>query len=412
MTPTSISAAQARRIALGAQGFTSRVPATPAAAALRRTVAHTHLIQMDSVNIAVRAHYLPMFSRMGPYDRSILDRAAWRRGRPGTRLLTEYWAHEAALIPVDDWPLFGWRMREFADGRYRHTREIMRRNASLADNVRAVIVERGASMPRDIEAHLGIDRGAGRAGSWWERGEVKHICEALFASGEFAAVRDDKFSRFYDLAENVVGADARDVAEATDAATAWRELVKRASRALGVATAADLADYYRLSRAQTQPAIDDLVDASEISRVAVVGWKDPAYLATGAKLPRTVTRSAILSPFDPLVFYRPRAHRLFDFHYRIEIYVPEPKRVHGYYVHPYLMGADIVARVDLKADRAAGILRVPAAYLEPDHDQSAVAQSLAADLWQLAGWLGLDDVIVARRGDLTTALRTATYALR
>ncbi len=403
MGRTDLSAAQARRIALAAQGFTDRRPSgKPTLAHLRRVLSRTGLFQMDSVNIAARAHYLPMFSRSGPYDRAILDRAAWRPGR-GERLLVEYWAHEAALIPVTDWPLFGWRREEFRDGRYRHTRDVMRRNRDLARDVHAVIVETGASTPRQIEDRLGIDRSPGVRGGWWHRGEVKHLCEALFAAGELSAIRDENFTRHYDLTGRIVAPEL--VEDGVDKAEAHRRLTARAARSLGVATIADLADYYRTKPADVRGAVADLVDAGELTPVGVEGWREPAYLDAAARVPRRVDGAAILSPFDPLIFFRPRTERVFDFHYRIEIYVPEHKRVHGYYVLPYLMGSDIVARVDLKADRKGSTLLVLAAFLEPGRSKDAVAESLTADLRSMARWLGLDRVAIGDRGDLVETLR-------
>jgi len=402
VTAADISAAQARRIALAAQGFADRRPTSaPTMTHLKRVLGRTGLIQLDSVNVAVRAHFLPLFARLGPYDRQLLARAAWQPvGKP--RALAEYWAHEAALIPVDDWPLFRWRMDEFTGGRWKYTREVMAANAALAADIVAVIDELGPSMPRDIEAALGIVRDKGDAGSWWERGEVKHVCEALFAEGRLSAVRDEKFSRFYDRSERIVGTD---IAETRiDRADAQRILVGRAAASLGVGTLTDIADYYRMSRTDAQRAIAEANDDGMVSEVTVEGWDDRAYLAAGARTPRAVTCSTILSPFDPLVFCRPRALRLFDFHYRIEIYTPAHKRVHGYYVHPYLLGDDIAARVDLKADRATGVLRVPAAHLEPGRDRGVVAERLAADLTTMAQWLGLDAVAVADSGDLAKEL--------
>ncbi|AZG44120.1 winged helix-turn-helix domain-containing protein [Gordonia insulae] len=402
MSRTDLSVAQARRIALAAQGFADRVPSgAPTMAHLRRVIGRTRLFQMDSVNIAARAHYLPLFSRLGPYDQALLDRAAWRPGR-GERLLVEYWAHEAALIPMGDWPLFGWRRDEFRDGRYRYTRDVMRRSRVLAGDVHAVIAEDGPSTPRQIEDRLGIERPAGTPGGWWHRGEVKHVCEAMFAAGDLSATRNENFMRHYDLTERVVDAD--NATRQVDRADAHRELTARAASALGVATVADLADYYRTKTADVRPAVDDLVARGDLTPVTVEGWRDQAYLDPTAKIPRKIDRSAILSPFDPLVFFRPRAERLFDFHYRIEIYVPEHKRVHGYYVLPYLLGDDIVARVDLKADRKAGSLLVLAAYLEDGRPEPEVAERLAADLTSMAGWLGLHRVEVAEVGNLAAAL--------
>ena len=407
MAPDRLSIAQARRIALAAQGFTDRRPAAaPTMAHLKRVVGRTRLLQMDSVNIAARAHLMPLFSRLGAYDPDLLHRAAWQPGR-GRRLLVEYWAHEAALIPVSDWPLFRWRMDEFAEGRYRHTREVMRRNRSLVGDVRAVIENAGATTPRAIEAELGIEREPGAAGSWWQRGEVKHLCEAMFAAGDLSAVRNGNFVRHYDLTERIVGADI--VALRPDRGQAHRELVSRAAQALGVATVADLADYYRLRPADARPAVAELVDDGVLQEISVDGWRDPAYLAAGAVIPRRVDASAILSPFDPLVFFRPRAERLFDFHYRIEIYVPEHKRVHGYYVLPYLLGTDIAARVDLKADRKNRTLQVLGAYCEPGRSRGLVAERLSADLRSFAGWQDLDDVVVSGRGDLAPDLQRVLH---
>lgn len=398
-----LSAAAAARVALAAQGFADPVPAGPPTRThLRRVVRRTRLLQMDSVNILARAHYLPAFSRLGAYDDQLLDRAAWRSSARAPRLLAEYWAHEAALIPVDDWPLFGWRMREYADGRWRHTREVLRRNRSLATDVLGVISSAGASTPAEIEAALRIERPATQKGSWWVRGEVKHLCEALFAAGTLSSVRNENFVRHYDLAERVVGPGptATEIGE-TDAV---RELVARAAAAHGIATVADLADYYRLKTAQVKAVLGDLLDDGVLEPVTVHGWDEPAFLHTGARVPRRIARSTLLSPFDPLVFYRPRTQRLFGFRYRLEIYVPAHKRVHGYYVLPYLLDERLVARVDLKADRKAGVLHVLSAYREPDAEVGEVAEALSVDLRAMAHWRGLGEIVVHPRGDLAPVL--------
>ena len=397
-----LSIGQARRIALAAQGFTDPMPSgQPTRRHLRRVLGRTRLLQMDSVNILARAHYLPAFSRLGAYDDAVLDAAAWSDTVRTPRLLAEYWAHEAALVPVDDWPLFGWRMDEYRGGRYRYTREVLARNRSLAADIGDVVSAAGASTPRQIEGVLGIERAPGEKGSWWTRGEVKHVCEALFASGDFSATRNENFVRHYDLAERIVG-DRVNIT--VDRATAHRELVSRAASALGVGTVADLADYYRLKTADVRAVLGDLSDDGVVRKVSVQGWAEPAYLHREARTPRAVGRHTLLSPFDPLVFFRPRTQRLFDFHYRIEIYVPAHKRVHGYYVLPYLMGEDVVARVDLKADRGAGVLDVLSAHIEPDADRGAVAASLAADLRAMAEWRGLHDLRIRPRGALSEAL--------
>lgn len=400
-----LSVAQARRIALAAQGFADPPPAgEPTRRHLRRVLSRTRLLQLDSVNVLARAHYLPAFSRLGAYRDGLLDGAAWRPKARSPRLLAEYWAHEAALVPVDDWPLFGWRMDEYRDGRYRHTREVLQRNRSRAADVLAVITDQGAMTPREIEDALGITRAPAERGSWWMRGEVKHLCEAMFAAGSLSAVRSPHFHRHYDLAERIVGAER--VGVTVGRRDAHGELVSRAAAAHGVATAADLADYYRLRTAEVRDVLGDLVDAGVVTPVRVDGWSEPAYLHRDARLPRRVPHSTLLSPFDPLVFYRPRTERLFGFRYRIEIYVPKHKRVHGYYVLPYLMDEELTARVDLKADRAAGVLRVLSAHAEPGADTARVARSLAVDLAALADWRGLDRVEVTGRGDLGPALRS------
>ncbi len=407
-----LSNSQARRIALAAQGFCDRPPAgSPTRTHFARVLRRTRLLQMDSVNVLARAHYLPAFSRLGPYDPDLLDRAAWRAPTArAPRLLAEYWAHEAALVPIDDWPLFGWRMDDYRDGRYRRSAEILRRNRPLARDVLDVIDEVGAVRPNEIEAALGITRRPEEKGAWWVRGEVKHLCEAMFAAGTLSAVRNEHFHRHYDLAHRVIGAER--VGVRIDRREAHRRLVSRAASAHGVATVRELADYYRLATADVRAVLPDLVDAGDVREVGVDGWTETAYLHRDARLPRRIDRSALLSPFDPVVFCRPRTERLFDFRYRIEIYVPEHKRVHGYYVLPYLMGDELVARVDLKADRSAGLLRVLAAYAEPGRDRGAVAASLAEDLRRLAQWRGLDGIEVADRGDLASTLARRTGARR
>lgn len=400
----SLSSSQARRIALAAQGFTAATPASaPTRTDLKRVVRHTGLLQLDSVNILARAHYMPMFSRVGGYDTEILRRAAWKSSPRQPQLLVEYWAHEAALIPIDDWPLFGWRMHQFRQGRYQYTRDVLRRNQSQVTDVLAVITERGPSTPRQIEDVLGVVRPKRAAGNWWDRGEVKHLCEALFAGGTLSAVRNDHFVRHYDLAERIVPGVGIEV----DEREAHRQLVSRAARAHGAGTVADLADYYRLKTAAVRAVLGDLIDAGEVTEVGVDGWAEPAYLHRSARIPRAVDKTALLSPFDPLFFFRPRTERLFDFHYRIEIYVPAHKRVHGYYVLPFLMGESIVARVDLRADRKTGVLQVLSAFAEPGHDTAEVARSLAGELWSMASWRGLNRVEVAERGDLASALASA-----
>jgi uncharacterized protein YcaQ len=400
----TMALAAARRIALAAQGFADNPPTAHVTRRhLRRVVDRLGVIQMDSVNVAVRAHYMPVFSRLGPYDTAVLDEAAWRSTERRPRMLTEYWAHEAALIDVDDWPLFGWRMADYRLGRYTRATSESPSQTRLRAEVRAAITDLGPSTGGMLEEALGRRRETPRRGSWWDRSEVKHVCEVMLAAGELTAVRDETFARHYDLAERIVGEER--VARRIPRDDAVDALMRRAAAALGVATELDLRDYFRLPVADARASLGRLVEAGDLVPVAVRGWDSVAYLDPGARTPRKVTASALLAPFDPLVFFRPRLARLFGMDYRIEIYVPEPKRRYGYYVFPYLWDETVAARVDLKHDRAAGVLRVQSAHAEDDVDRVALAASLAADLRSMAGWLGADDVVVADRGDLARDLR-------
>ncbi|MGQ9409087.1 winged helix-turn-helix domain-containing protein [Mycolicibacterium gilvum] len=399
-----LTAAQARRVAVAAQGFHEPRPTGPVTRAhLKRLIARLQVLQLDSVSVAVRAHYAPVFSRLGPYDRDLLDRAAWSHSARSPRLLVEYWAHEAALMAVDDWPLLRWRMREYEHGRW--GREIVKKNGKLAESVIDIVAAHGPMTAGQIEAHLEAQP-RGRKGPWWDRSDTKWVAEALWSSGVLTTATRVGFARHYDLTERVLPAEV--VARRVDEADALRELTLRAATALGVATEADLRDYFRLGARQVKPAIADLLDAGEIERVEVEGWSAPAYLRTGQTVPRRDRGTALLCPFDPLIFFRPRVERLFGgFHYRIEIYVPQPKRRYGYYVWPFLLDGDLVGRVDLKADRAAGALQVLGAFTEDGSDRTHVAIELTAKLREMADWLGLDDVVVAERGDLSAYLRAA-----
>lgn len=396
-----MNAAAARRIALAAQGFGKRRPANPKRRAILDVVARTRLLQLDSVSAVVRAHYAPVFSRIGPYDRTLLDGAAWSDSPRARRGLVEYWAHEAALIPVADWPLMRWRMAEYEHGRWAGMRKAAERNPTLGKDILDVVTEVGAASAREIERHLELDKPRPK-GTWWNLSDTKLICEQLFAAGELSTARRVGFTRHYDLTERVVPADIRERAIAE--ADAVRELVRRASRALGIATEPDLRDYYRLHRRQSAPAIAELVDAGELVPVDVDGWDAPAYLHPEASIPRRITGAALLCPFDPLIFFRPRTQRVFDFHYRIEIYTPEPKRVHGYYVFPFLLDGKLVGRVDLRAERATGRLLAPAAFAEPGHATAETAHALRGALREMADWLELDEVVIGERGDLAPLL--------
>ncbi len=397
-----LTAAQARRIAVAAQGFSEpRLSGKISRTHLRRLMSRIQVLQLDSVSVAVRAHYAPVFSRLGPYDRDVLDRAAWGPAR--TRLLAEYWAHEAALMSVDDWPLLRWRMREYPHGRWGS--HIVKANPELADKIVAAVAELGPSTAGQIEAHL-VAEPRGPRGSWWgSRSDTKWVAEALFASGVLTTATRVGFARHYDLVERVLPADV--LAREVDDDQAVRELTLRAATALGIGTEADIRDYFRLSAQQVKPAIAALLAAGEIEPVSVDGWPAPAYLRTGRTVPRLDRGTALLCPFDPLIFFRPRVERLFNFKYRIEIYTPAQKRRYGYYVWPLLLDGRLVARVDLKADRAANALRVVGAFGEPDTQRARVAAALAGELESMASWLGLGGVAVSGRGDLAGELRNA-----
>lgn len=400
----TMTAAAARRTALAAQGFAGRRRAgLPTRRRVLEVVSKIGLVQLDSVSVAVRAHYMPVFSRLGAYDRDLLDAAAWRHTSAQPRALVEYWAHEAALIPVSDWPLLRWRMHRYTGGRWAGERRVLERLPTLGRDVLAVITEVGATTAGQVERHLRIT--PERGGPWWGRSDTKVVCEQLFATGALSVDRRVAFARHYDLTERVLAPEV--VTARVAEPDAVRALVQRAALALGVATAADLRDYYRLSAVQARPALGDLVDEGTLLPVAVRGWDEPAYLHAEARSPRRAAGTALLSPFDPLVFHRPRTERLFGFRYRLEIYTPAHKRVHGYYVFPFLRNGDLVARVDLKADRAADVLRVPGAFLEDGRHPGETAEALAAELRAMANWLGLSGVVVGERGGLAAALARA-----
>ncbi|MGV0834770.1 winged helix-turn-helix domain-containing protein [Mycolicibacterium thermoresistibile] len=397
----SLTPAQARRIAVAAQGFTQPKPRGPVTRAhLRRLIERIQVLQLDSVSVAVRAHYAPVFSRLGPYDRDVLDRAAWEHSARSPRLLVEYWAHEAALMAVDDWPLLRWRMRQYTHGRW--GTHIVKRNPRLVDEVITAVAELGPSTAGQIEEYLGT-RPRRTKGAWWNRSDTKWVTEALFASGVLTTATRVGFARHYDLTERVLPAEV--VNRHVDDDEAIRHLVLRAATALGVATEADLRDYFRLSAAQSKPAVAELVAAGELEPVDVDGWGAPAYLRAGQPIPRHDRGTALLCPFDPLIFFRPRVQRLFGFHYRIEIYTPAAKRRYGYYVWPFLLDGRLVGRVDLK--RADGVLQVLGAYVEPAENADEVAAALVGELRSMATWLTLDDIRIGERGDLVAALRGA-----
>ncbi|WP_312856206.1 winged helix-turn-helix domain-containing protein [Nocardioides pelophilus] len=393
----TLSLAQARRIALAAQGFADKRHETPTMRTFQRTLARTGVLQVDSVNVLQRAHFMPLYSRMGPYDVDLLRRAA--ESRP--RRVVEYWAHVQAFMPVDLWPVMRFRMDHYAAREFKWWQGI---DATLKERVLKEVAARGPVTARELE---GVDGAPREKTHWgWNWSEARKALDILYMTGEVAiAGRTSQFEVRYDLPERVLPPEVVATPPLSEA-DAVLELVRRAARSHGVASANCLADYYRIKVAEARAAAEELVAAGELERVSVEGWRRPAYLHRDARLPRRIDARALLSPFDPVVWERDRSHALFDFYYRIEIYTPPEKRVHGYYVLPFLLGDRIVARVDLKADRAARLLLVQGTYAEAGAPP-ATAAALAAELRQLADWLGLDDVVVAPRGDLAAELAGA-----
>lgn len=337
---------------------------------------------MDSVNVLVRSHYLPAYSRLGAYPAHLLDEAAYGRRRE----LFEYWGHEASLVPLAYFPLFRWRMQraERFEGMYATFARFARENPRLIAKVLRE-VERSGPM---TAGELGMGTGTG---SWWGWSDAKAALEYLFWAGRVTTARRRGFERVYDLTERVIPAAAYE-AKVPEEEDAQRELLRIALRALGIATERDLRDYFRLGPVDAKQRTTELVENGEFVRVSVDGWKHQAYVAPGVSVPRRIVASALLSPFDSLVWDRDRTSRLFGFHYRLELYTPKHKRVHGYYVLPFLRGDTLVARVDLKADRAAGVLRAIGLHVEPQASRSEIEAGLQGELERMAAWLGLRDL--------------------
>lgn len=385
---------QARRFALAAQGFNDKRPSGRIDRRhFRKVVDRVGLIQIDSVNYFSRAHFMPFFSRLGPYDRDQLDAWLWRSGE-----IFEYWGHEASLIPVGHHSLFRWQMDRGAN--WNAMTRLQDEAPDFIDDVYAQVVERGPLQTRDLE-----DTGTRPGREMWNWNTGKLALEILFIEGRVTtAYRPSNFVRMYDLPERVI--DTRHL-EAPDISTehAQAELLMAAAKSMGVATADDLGDYYRIRMPATRPLVAQLAEQGRLLEVEVEGWDKPAFLHPEATLPRSATGTALLSPFDNLVWYRPRMERIWDFHYRIEIYVPEPKRVYGYYVLPFLMNGDLVGRVDLKTDRQESTLRVKGAFGEPGADLKAVASALGPELEAVAKWLDMSEIAIEKNGDLSVALR-------
>jgi uncharacterized protein YcaQ len=394
-----LTAGEARRIALAAQGFgQARPEGEVGKRQLVRLIERLGVIQIDSVNVVSRTHYLPAFSRLGAYPRALLEEIAWAKTRP----LFEYWAHEASLLPLSSQPLLRWRMADAHDGvgTWKGIARFLRERRDFVARVLAEIESRGPLSASELEiGHKG-------EGGWWGWSESKRALECLFWTGELTtAARRGTFERVYGLPEKVLPRAILETPTPPREA-AQRELIRIAARAMGVATAKDLRDYFRMPVEGFKARLAELVEAGDVIPVAVKGWREPAYLDPAARRPRRVEAHALLSPFDNLIWFRERAERMFGVRVRLEIYTPAAKRTHGYYVLPFLEGDALTARVDLKAERKAGVLIVQASHAEP-WAGDATPVRLAEELKLMAGWLGLDRVRVERRGDLASALEAA-----
>jgi uncharacterized protein YcaQ len=383
---------QARRLALAAQGFTdSRPGGRVDVRHFRRVVDRLGVIQLDSVNVFSRAHFMPFFSRLGPFDRDSLDRWLWRSGE-----MFEYWGHVASLLPSPDYRLFRWRMERVHP--WGSVEKLLAERPEYIEGVLEQVRQRGPLQTSELD-----EPGArGEPGMWnWSDGKV--ALEMLFVQGRVTTADRPNFVRLYDVPERVIPARHLE-APRVETDDAQAELILKAARSMGVSTVEDLGDYYRIRMPETRPLVDRLVAEGRLVEVDVEGWPGVGYVLPDTIIPRRGGGTALLSPFDNLIWYRDRVERLWDFFYRIEIYVPEPKRIHGYYVLPFLMDGDLVGRVDLKSDRQAGSLTVKGAFSEPGVDRTAVANALAGELRLVAGWLGLDDVVVSDNGDLASHL--------
>ncbi len=387
-----LTRSQARRIAIKAQGLASPRPARPNLGHLTRSIRSVGVLQIDSVNVVERAHHLTLFSRLGPYPTTLLEKALEQRR------IFEYWARMASFAPIEDFPLYRYRMHRRASGEGQWFGDLERRRPGFVESVYAQVAERGPLTASELE-----EPGEKR-GPWWGWADGKIAMEYLFAAGRVSVAFRRNFTRYYDIVERVIPADHLNGPE-VPAEESQRQLLAQAAAALGVATSKDLVAYNWLGSAEARPIVNGLVESGDLVEVAVEGWDTPAFLHRDAVVPREVRARTLISPFDTYMFNRDRIEALHDFAYRIEIYVPKPKRVHGYYVFPFLLGEDLVARVDLRADRKAGVLQVPGAFTEDGVDPVHVADELAVELGEIARWLGLGDIEVGRKGDLTATLR-------
>ncbi len=398
-----LSAAEARRLALGSLGFGARRPVRAGASHVRATAARLSAIQIDSVNVLARAHYLPTFSRYGPYPMSALDDLVHRR-----RELFEYWGHAACFLPIDLYPLMRWRM----EGQRHAWQGVTGKRRTLMEAVYREVVERGPIAAGELSI------GGKSKGPWWGWSDGKEALEVLFREGRVAVAGRRNFERLYDIPQRVLPSALLDAAPVPEA-EAKKALIVRAARAMGVGTARHIAQYFhidawwdrrwvngRRAPANTGALFDELVEERRLVRVGVEGWKQPAYIVSGARIPRSIDVRAIASPFDPVLWERKWTKAIFGFDYQIEIYVPAPKRIYGYYVLPFLFGDRFAARVDLKADRKASTLMVHAAYVEPGFDPRRLAAALSDELRSVAAWLSLERFALGEKGNLARALKT------
>jgi len=391
--PLSLSKQDAKRIAIRAQGLAGERPSQPIGLDdVHRSIRAMNLLQIDSVNVCVRSHYMPLFSRLGSYDQDLLDQLVYKE-----KAVFETWAHAACFVPVEDHRLF--RQRMAAKKPRKHLVEIMEERPGYLESVLEQFSEKGLLTASELD-------GAGkRSGPWWGYTNGKVAAEWHFAKGALSIADRRNFARYYDLTERVIPAEHLN-GTTPSVEESHREMMQLAVEAHGVGTAEDFADYYHLKNAEAKARLNELVESGDIQQVEVEGWDDPAYAPPEIESTEPTQARALLTPFDPLVWNRDRIDRIFDFFYRIEIYVPESKRQYGYYVYPFVLGEDLVARVDLKADRQKGVLRVKSAFAEEGQDHDYVAANLADELRLMADWLGLKRVVAGRKGNLIPALRT------
>ena len=378
---------QARRAALAAQGLASRRPKAPNIGHLTRAIRTTGVLQIDSVNVVQRAHHLTLFSRLGPYDTDLLWRAL------DERRIFEYWGRMASFCPIEDYPLYRWRMDRHEGDSWIRVERLREKAPGYLEDVERQVRERGPLTASDL------DEPGERGGPWWGWADGKVALEYLFATGRVTVSHRDNFTRYYDIAERVVPEEHRQAA-APGPREAQKHLLAQAAASQALGTARDLIDYYWIKPALGRELLAEMVAEGSLDQVEVEGWGEPVFMHPVARVPRSVEVRRLINPFDTHAFNRDRLERLHAFEYRIEIYVPAPKRVYGYYVFPFLLGDDLVARVDLKADRKRGVLMVPGAFLEDGQEAQRVARELAVELSEMARWLGLVEIEVGKKGDL------------